>query len=151
MREKGKMKKESKILIRANKKEKAEIEKDAKAEGMNVSEYIRWLSREKQTVNKFIETHYIVSKVPGFRLSLIKEDVKRIKPDEIKHILDNLMTMVSQSMHYKEQCKKTTAPVLTPDGDGYFSPLCGTVLKIGSKKEHLKTYTDKILATLRRF
>jgi len=50
MREKGKMKKEKKILIRVNKEEKALSEKLSKEEGKNTSEFFRDILKEKQTI-----------------------------------------------------------------------------------------------------
>ena len=50
MREKGKMKKEKKILIRVNKEEKALSEKLSKEEGKNTSEFFRDMLKEKQTI-----------------------------------------------------------------------------------------------------
>ena len=56
MREKGKMKKEKKILIRVNKDEKKQAELLAKKEGKNTSEFFRSLLREHSD-KKMLEVH----------------------------------------------------------------------------------------------
>ena len=56
MREKGKMKKEKKILIRVNKDEKKQAELLAQKEGKNTSEFFRSLLREHGD-KKMLEVH----------------------------------------------------------------------------------------------
>jgi uncharacterized protein (DUF1778 family) len=56
MREKGKMKKEKKILIRVNKDEKKQAEMLAQKEGKNTSEFFRSLLREHSDT-KMLEVH----------------------------------------------------------------------------------------------
>ena len=56
MREKGKMKKEKKILIRVNKDEKKQAESLAQKEGKNTSEFFRSLLREHSD-KKMLEVH----------------------------------------------------------------------------------------------
>lgn len=56
MREKGKMKKEKKILIRVNKDEKKQAEQLAQKEGKNTSEFFRSLLREHGD-KKMLEVH----------------------------------------------------------------------------------------------
>lgn len=56
MREKGKMKKEKKILIRVNKDEKKQAELLAQKEGKNTSEFFRSLLREHSD-KKMLEVH----------------------------------------------------------------------------------------------
>ncbi len=51
MREKGKLRKEKKILIRVNKEEKALADELSSKEGKNTSEFFRGLLKEKKTVN----------------------------------------------------------------------------------------------------
>lgn len=51
MREKGKMRKEKKILIRVNKDEKALAETLSRAEGKNTSEFFRTLLAEREHMN----------------------------------------------------------------------------------------------------
>jgi hypothetical protein len=65
MREKGKMKKEKKILIRVNRDEKKQAELLAKQEGKNTSEFFRSLLREYGD-RKMLEVHLnIVQKYEG--------------------------------------------------------------------------------------
>jgi hypothetical protein len=65
MREKGKMKKEKKILIRVNRDEKKQAEQLAKEEGKNTSEFFRSLLREHGD-RKMLEVHLnIVEKYEG--------------------------------------------------------------------------------------
>jgi hypothetical protein len=56
VREKGKMKKEKKILIRVNRDEKKQAELLAKREGKNTSEFFRSLLREHSD-RKMLEVH----------------------------------------------------------------------------------------------
>lgn len=56
MREKGKMKKEKKILIRVNRDEKKQAELLARKEGKNTSEFFRSLLREHSD-RKMLEVH----------------------------------------------------------------------------------------------
>jgi uncharacterized protein (DUF1778 family) len=56
MREKGKMKKEKKILIRVNRDEKKQAEVLAKQEGKNTSEFFRSLLKE-HSEKKMLEVH----------------------------------------------------------------------------------------------
>jgi hypothetical protein len=56
MREKGKMKKVKKILIRVNKDEKKQAELLAQKEGKNTSEFFRSLLREHSD-KKMLEVH----------------------------------------------------------------------------------------------
>ena len=66
---------------------------------------------------------------------------------DIEELVDNIMVSVSQNMHFKNQTNNNT-PILRDDGDGYFSPLCGTVLKIGRREEINKEYTEKLQALI---
>ena len=50
MREKGKKKKDKKILIRVNKEEKTLAEKLSREDGKNTSEFFRDMLKEKQTI-----------------------------------------------------------------------------------------------------
>jgi hypothetical protein len=56
MREKGKMKKEKKILIRVNRDEKKQAEVLARQEGKNTSEFFRSLLKEHSD-RKMLEVH----------------------------------------------------------------------------------------------
>ena len=59
MRQKGKYKKDKKILIRVDKTEKALAEKLSKAEGMNTSQFFRGLLHDAQqniSIQDVIET-----------------------------------------------------------------------------------------------
>jgi len=74
MREKGKKKKEKKILIRVNREEKKDAEEFAKKEGKNVSEFFRGLLEEYKRNNNQIRIYF----------DPIKEQISRIERDTMK-------------------------------------------------------------------
>ena len=59
MREKGKMRKEKKILIRVNKDEKKMAEDLSRQQGKNTSEFFRDLLKEHRD-NKLLEVHLAI-------------------------------------------------------------------------------------------
>jgi hypothetical protein len=59
MREKGKMRKEKKILIRVNTEEKKMAEELSRREGKNTSEFFRDLLKEHKE-NKLLEVHLAI-------------------------------------------------------------------------------------------
>jgi len=80
MREKGRMRKEKKILIRVNKDEKQMAEELSRKEGKNTSEFFRDLLKEHQE-NKLLEIHMsIVEKYEnmlGKYRTLLEEQKKK--------------------------------------------------------------------------
>lgn len=78
MREKGKKRKEKKILIRVNTDEKRDAEQLSKAEGKNTSEFFRYLL-DKYKKEKLLDKHNEVIKRYQKILTELKEVLKCAK------------------------------------------------------------------------
>lgn len=74
------------------------------------------------------------------------------KKESVEQIVNHIMVMTSQSMHYKKQCGVIGSDGIlsyTPDAEGYYSPIGGTMLKIGLQAERTVEYTNKILKLIK--